>query len=454
METVQKIALFIDAENVSAKYGKLIMENLERRGEVFIRRIYGNWEKIGLHKWDECILNYGMRTVHQIDFSSGKNATDMSLAIDAMDVLYKHEATIFAIVSNDSDFTPLAVRLREYGVNVIGIGRKDSSVSFQNACSEFISLDLLNDIDVSKKIEPPNVTVEVDLPIEESRADVESQEKISELERKIAELERKFESPQWAIGLRLTAEENKNSAMQKSSSKIKQNIILKSPPNRDENISTAEDSIIANISTPLESESNKPLKMLPDVELSDITVEVTPAVIDTSTSIVTETLSTIKSSTVIETSSEISGVTIFQPLQSNDDKFKPSTDTENATVTKTVELKNTTSAQNSQSKVAKRSAEREKSLNQRFAKCGQNGMKNPKKKLQQIHDVLHETAKNYGDQNGFVPLSFAGQDIRKKNFGFGIKDFGYTLLNEFISDFPELYELTHSKPRSFRYRCI
>ena len=452
METVQKIALFIDAENVSAKYGKLIMENLERRGEVFIRRIYGNWEKIGLHKWNECILNYGMRTVHQIDFSSGKNATDMSLAIDAMDVLYKHEATTFAIVSNDSDFTPLAVRLREYGVNVIGIGRKDSSVSFQNACSEFISLDLLNDIDVSKKVESPNVTAEVDLPIEESRADVESQEKIANLERKIAELERKFESPQWAIGLRLTAEENKNSAMQKSSSKIKQNIILKSPPNRDENISAAEDSIIANISTPLELEPTEPI--------SDMTVEVTPlvvdapTVIDEPTSTVTETLATIKSSTVIETSSEISGVTIFQPLQSNDDKFKPSTDTENATATKTVELKTSTSAQNFQSKVAKRSAEREKSLNQRFAKCGQNGMKNPKKKLQQIHDVLHETAKNYGDQNGFVPLSFAGQDIRKKNFGFGIKDFGYTLLNEFISDFPELYELTHSKPRSFRYRCI
>ena len=452
METVQKIALFIDAENVSAKYGKLIMENLERRGEVFIRRIYGNWEKIGLHKWNECILNYGMRTVHQIDFSSGKNATDMSLAIDAMDVLYKHEATTFAIVSNDSDFTPLAVRLREYGVNVIGIGRKDSSVSFQNACSEFISLDLLNDADVSKKVESPNVTAEVDLPIEESRADVESQEKIANLERKIAELERKFESPQWAIGLRLTAEENKNSAMQKSSSKIKQNIILKSPPNLDENISAAEDSIIADISTPLELEPTEPI--------SDMTVEVTPLVVDAPTVIdeptytVTETLSIVKSSTVIETSSEISGVTIFQPLQSNDDKFKPSTDTENAPATKTVELKTVTSAQNFQSKVAKRSAEREKSLNQRFAKCGQNGMKNPKKKLQQIHDVLHETAKNYGDQNGFVPLSFAGQDIRKKNFGFGIKDFGYTLLNEFISDFPELYELTHSKPRSFRYRCI
>ena len=81
-------------------------------------------------------------------------------------------------------------------------------------------------------------------------------------------------------------------------------------------------------------------------------------------------------------------------------------------------------------------------------------MRNPKKKMQQIHDALRESARLHGDQNGFVPLTFAGQDLKKKNLGFGVKDFGYTLLNEFISDFPDLYELTHTKPRSFRYRCI
>lgn len=439
METVQKIALFIDAENVSAKYGNLIMENLEKRGEVFIRRVYGNWEKAGLHKWNECILSYGMRTVHQIDFSAGKNATDMSLVIDAMDVLYKREATIFAIVSNDSDFTPLAVRLREYGVAVIGIGRKDSSVSFKNACSEYISLDSLaeenSEADVSKKMDSPQITAE-NLPIEENRAVIESNEKISAPERKIAELERKLESPQWAIGVRLTAEENKNSALQKSSNKIKQKIILKSPTlNPAEKILPVEKSTDVEVTPPLE----------------DVTVEVTPLVVDSPPATKDKTLE------VIETPNEISGVVVFQPLKSNESR---ATDTKTANVDKdiSVELKPTTPAQVSQNvakpKTVKRTAEREKALNERFVKCGQNGMKNPKKKMKQIHDILHETAKNYADKNGFVPLSFAGQDIKKKNLGFGIKDFGYTLLNEFISDFPELYELTHSKPRSFRYRCI
>lgn len=453
METLQKIALFIDAENVSSRYGKLIMKNLEKRGEVFIRRIYGNWEKNGLHKWNECILTYGMRTVHQIDFSSGKNANDMSLAIDAMDVLYKHAPTTFAIVSNDSDFTPLAVRLREYGVNVIGIGRDNSSVSFQKACNEFISLDLLlSETDtVSKKVETPPVTA-ADLP-SETRAVINANEKIAELERKIAELERKLDTPKWSIGARLTAEENKSSALQKSSSKIKQNIVLKnSTPNLTENILPVETSTADEVAMPIEIEPATPFKMLPEPATidSNVTVELTPISIDAQT---VEPATPIKNLTVVEKSSEIADVSIFQPVT---DEIKTSTDTKTATLDKniSVELKTSNSAQISQSKVAKRSIEREKALNQRFAKCGQNGMKNPKKKMQQIHDVLHETAKNYGDQNGFVPLSFAGQDIRKKNLGFGIKDFGYTLLNEFIGDFPELYELTHSKPRSFRYRCI
>ena len=89
-------------------------------------------------------------------------------------------------------------------------------------------------------------------------------------------------------------------------------------------------------------------------------------------------------------------------------------------------------------------------------KCGQNGMRKPKKKLQQIHDVLHESAKVHADAKGFAPLNCAGHDLKQKNLGFGIKDFGYSLLHEFISDFPNLYELIRTKSggRSFRYRCL
>ena len=139
--TTKKIALFIDADNISAKFGRQIIETLEKRGEIFIRRIYGNWEKNILHGWNECILNFSLRPVQQHDFTAGKNATDMSLTIDAMDVFYGGKAEIFALVSNDSDFTPLAIRLREGGMNILGIGNSHASNSFRSACNEFIDLD-------------------------------------------------------------------------------------------------------------------------------------------------------------------------------------------------------------------------------------------------------------------------------------------------------------------------
>ena len=138
--TAKKIALFIDADNISFKFGKQIFDALEHRGEIFIRRIYGNWEKPSLRGWNDCILNFSLRPVQQIDFATGKNATDMSLTIDAMDVLHGGKAEVFALVSNDSDFTPLAIRLREGGMNVIGLGGGQVSNSFRAACSEFIEL--------------------------------------------------------------------------------------------------------------------------------------------------------------------------------------------------------------------------------------------------------------------------------------------------------------------------
>ena len=136
--TTKKIALFIDADNISAKFGKQIVETLETHGEIFIRRVYGNWEKNSLHNWNDCILNLSLRAIQQPDYVAGKNATDMSLAIDAMDILYSGKAEIFALVSNDSDFTPLAIRLREGGMKIIGMGNANAANSFRLACDEFI----------------------------------------------------------------------------------------------------------------------------------------------------------------------------------------------------------------------------------------------------------------------------------------------------------------------------
>ena len=147
----RSIALFIDADNTSYKYGKCIMDVLQAEGNVFIRRIYGNWQKNLLHSWNDNILLYGMNAVQQMDFVVGKNASDMLITIDAMDILHQGMADTFAIASSDSDFTPLAMRLRESGIHVIGLGREQSSHVFQHVCNEFIYLDRLLDDKVETK---------------------------------------------------------------------------------------------------------------------------------------------------------------------------------------------------------------------------------------------------------------------------------------------------------------
>ena len=448
MEEVQKIALFIDADNISAKYGKLIMSNLEKRGEIFIRRIYGNWEKFYLHKWNDCILTYGLNTVHQIDFSTGKNATDMTLAIDAMDVLYKHQATIFAIVSNDSDFTPLAVRLREHGVSVIGIGSKVSSVSFRNACNEFMLLDSATE---EEKTDATTDTVLVETTAISSDASikpVDANAKIAELERKISLLERQISEPKVSAYVRMTAEENKNSALQTSTNRISQRIIIKT---------RATDSKVVDAEKPAEVE-----KKSADVEKKSVEdkkpVEVAKNSADVSKKVEPVPNPKVAAPKIVTTTRKKNSVVTKTAASSEPSTEKISVAEDKVTA---VELKPAVPAQieksvdeKTQSPEDLKKAEHERTLNERFIQCGQNGMRNPKKKMQQIHDVLRESARLHGDKDGFVPLTFVGQDLNKKKLGFTVKDFGYTSLNEFIGDFPDLYELTHTKPRSFRYRCI
>ena len=447
----QKIALFIDAENISAKYGKLIIDKLESRGEVFIRRIYANWEKVSLRKWDECILHYGLRTIHQIDFNVGKNATDMSLTIDAMDVLYTKQATTFAIVSNDSDYTPLAVRLREYGIYVIGIGRNDSSISFRNACNEYISLDSLAD---EENLQP---AVNIDELVTDTKI-IDADKKISELEEKIVALESKIALNEMSAGFKLTAEENKNSAMSNSVTKIKQKISFATP------IVKAEEVVpVAEIASP---------EILDDVDKNPvIDISVTGIVAIASPMPPIKTLKTVDALPPVEIKpvENVKKIDVVKPVEivkvepvkkisdkkvSVELKHETKSDIP-AQVSKPADKKVDKPAQvKPDKKVDAKIIERDKALNDRFVKCGQNGMRNPKKKMQQIHDALHESAKVHADSNGFVPLNFAGQELKKKNLGFTVQDFGYSLLNEFIGDFPELYELTRSKQRSFRYRCV
>ena len=292
--TVKKIALFIDADNISAKFGKQIFDALERRGEIFIRRIYGNWEKLSLHGWNDCILNYSLRAVQQPDFATGKNATDMSLTIDAMDVLHDGKAEIFALVSNDSDFTPLAIRLREGGMNVIGLGSAQVSNSFRAACSEFI--DLSAQIEVQPVVQPPPKVV---------KKFSAAQEKISSVQLSLFDEDKAVE---------------------------------------------------------------------PETPPATLPTEIVPATVATSPKVI--------------------------PI---DDR--------------------------------KLQSERDK-------------------KIQLVHNTLHESAAAHADATGFLSINYARQDLKNKNFGFTVRDFGYGQLKEFIVAFPKLYESRQDDSgQNFCYRC-
>ena len=143
METEKKYALLIDADNVSPKYMDLVLRETKTLGDVSIRRIYGDWTEIGKHSWKECLLENSLTPIQQYSYTTGKNASDSAMIIDAMDILYTREIDGFVIVSSDSDFTKLAMRLRESGKYVVGMGESKTPKSFRGACSVFTNIELL-----------------------------------------------------------------------------------------------------------------------------------------------------------------------------------------------------------------------------------------------------------------------------------------------------------------------
>ncbi|QTU83748.1 NYN domain-containing protein [Xiamenia xianingshaonis] len=139
----KRFALLIDADNVSAKYIKPILDELSKYGTVTYKRIYGDWT-LSLHaKWKDSLLENSITPIQQFGYTQGKNATDSAMIIDAMDILYTNSVEGFCIVSSDSDFTRLASRIRESGLTVIGMGEKKTPVPFRKACDIFTTLELL-----------------------------------------------------------------------------------------------------------------------------------------------------------------------------------------------------------------------------------------------------------------------------------------------------------------------
>lgn len=141
----RRIALLIDADNVShRKVGPMIGE-LSKYGVANIRRAYGDWASAGLKNWKEGLHEYAIRPVQQFSYSVGKNASDMALVIDAMELLYTQKLDAFCIASSDADFTPLVMQLRANGHEVYGFGERKTPEPFVNACSTFLYFDSLGE---------------------------------------------------------------------------------------------------------------------------------------------------------------------------------------------------------------------------------------------------------------------------------------------------------------------
>ncbi len=138
-----KLAVLIDGDNIPSAYVKEMKEENAKYGNPTIKRIYGDWTKPRLSKWKNILLENAITPIQQYGYTTGKNATDSAMIIDAMDILYSEKVNGFCLVSSDSDFTRLATRLREAGMQVFGIGEKKTPESFIVACDKFIYIEIL-----------------------------------------------------------------------------------------------------------------------------------------------------------------------------------------------------------------------------------------------------------------------------------------------------------------------
>lgn len=141
--TELKLAVLIDADNVSSTYVKEMFEEIAKYGTPTFKRIYADWTKPTVSGWKNVLLENAITPIQQYSYTTGKNASDSALIIDAMDILYTGKVDGFCIVSSDSDFTRLATRLREAGMKVIGIGEKKTLTPFITACDKFIYIEIL-----------------------------------------------------------------------------------------------------------------------------------------------------------------------------------------------------------------------------------------------------------------------------------------------------------------------
>ncbi|MFR8010994.1 MAG: NYN domain-containing protein [Clostridia bacterium] len=179
-----RLAVLIDADNVSYKYVKEMMEEVARYGTPTIKRIYGDWTQSTASGWKKVLLENAITPIQQYRYTTGKNATDSAMIIDAMDILFEDKVDGFCIVASDSDYTRLALRLRESGKKVLGIGEKKTPQPFIAACDKFIYLEI-----IAKHAEPEEKKEKEEKTSGKKKPAAKKQEpKVSKLDRKFVKL--------------------------------------------------------------------------------------------------------------------------------------------------------------------------------------------------------------------------------------------------------------------------
>lgn len=136
--------MLIDADNTQLSKLESVIQEISANGRIVVKRAYGNWRKGSLKNWENELKRLAIKAEQQFDYVAGKNATDMALVIDTLDLLHSGIYDAFVIVASDSDYTPLAIKLHESGVYVMGVGEKKTPEPFRNACDEFVYLENLS----------------------------------------------------------------------------------------------------------------------------------------------------------------------------------------------------------------------------------------------------------------------------------------------------------------------
>jgi uncharacterized protein (TIGR00288 family) len=205
-EGTTRLAVLIDADNTSARLVKELLEELAGYGTITVKRAYGDWTNPHLNGWREVLLANAIAPQQQFAYTYGKNATDSALIIDAMDLLYSGNVEGFAIVSSDSDFTPLATRLRESGMRVIGVGQRKTPKAFVEACEKFVFLEVLagneptEKASESKDEQPPAIQSVLTKALNRVDTDDEDWASLSALGNHLNRIDPSFDSRTYGFG--------------------------------------------------------------------------------------------------------------------------------------------------------------------------------------------------------------------------------------------------------------